>query len=194
MLTNSPPIPHRYSTDNSPIQETNQFWVLYHREYRYFAESRYALYLSGAPDLRLSLTLLHGDEKSLIMSDFLLAEEEEFLDELAENQHPNESTFNRDQVFAHLNFRLNAGSFKLINTKQSNSSSQTTALPVVEAEFSDLRWDSEMRPRSSTWEFNMSLGALFFYDKLTPGTLFPSLVCPQGRESKVSLYTFKVNK
>ena len=93
-----------------------------------------------ATDLPLSLTLLHGNEKSLIMSDFLyrlLAEEEEFLDELADNQHLNESIFNRDQVFAHLNFRLDAGSFKLINTKQSNSSSQTTALPVVEAELSD---------------------------------------------------------
>ena len=59
-------------------QETNQFWVLYHRKYRCFAESRYALYLSGAPDLRLCLTLLHENEKSLIMSDFLyrpLAEE-----------------------------------------------------------------------------------------------------------------------
>ena len=146
-----------------------------------------------ATDLRLSLTLFHGNEKSLIMSDFLyrlVVEEEEFLDELADNQHLNESIFNRDQVFAHLNFRLDAGSFKLINTKQSNTSSQTTALPVVEAEFSDLRWDSEMRPRSSTWEFNMSLGALFVRDKLTPETLFPSLVCPQGRESKVSKFTF----
>lgn len=60
-------------------QETNQFWVLYDREYPCFAESSYALYLSGAPDLRLSLTLLHENEKSLIMSDFvyrLLAEEE----------------------------------------------------------------------------------------------------------------------
>ena len=47
-----------------------------------------------------------------------------------------------------------------------------------------------MRPRSSTLEFNMSLGALFVHDKLTPGTLFPSLVCPQGRESKVSKFTF----
>ena len=146
-----------------------------------------------ATGLRKSLALLHGNEKSLIMSHFLfplLAEEEEFLDELADNQHLNESIFNRDQVFAHLNFRLDAGSFKLINTKQSNTSSQTTALPVVEAEFSDLRWDSEMRPRSSTWEFNMSLGALFVHDKLTPGTLFPSLVCPQGRESKVSKFSF----
>ena len=43
-------------------QETNQLWVLYHREYRCFAESRYALYLSGAPDLRLSLTLLHENQ------------------------------------------------------------------------------------------------------------------------------------
>ena len=58
-------------------------------------------------------------------------------------------------------------------------------LPVVEVEFSDLRWDSEMRPRSSTWEFSMILGALFVRDKLTIGTLFPALVCPQGRESQV---------
>ena len=58
-------------------------------------------------------------------------------------------------------------------------------LPVIEVEFSDLRWDSEMRPRSSTWEFSMSLGALFVRDKLTTGTLFPDLVCPQGRESQV---------
>ena len=115
-----------------------------------------------------------------------LAEEEEFLDELADN-HLNESIFNRDQVFAHLNFRLGAGSFKLVNTKHSNTASQTTTvLPVIEVEFSDLRWDSEMRPRSSTWEFSMSLGALFVRDKLTTGTLFPALVCPQGRESQAS--------
>ncbi|KAJ7382631.1 hypothetical protein OS493_033687 [Desmophyllum pertusum] len=111
-------------------------------------------------------------------------EEEEFLGELADS-HLNESIFNRDQVFAHLNFRLDAGSFKLVNTKHSNTVAQTTtALPVVEVEFSDLRWDSEMRPRSSTWEFSMSLGALFVRDKLTTGTLFPALVCPQGRESQ----------
>lgn len=58
-------------------------------------------------------------------------------------------------------------------------------LPVIEVEFSDLRWDSEMRPRSSTWEFSMSLGALFVGDTLTTGTLFPALVCPQGRDSQV---------
>ena len=74
-----------------------------------------------------------------------------------------------------------------MNKKQTNSVSQTaTVLPVVEVEFSDLRWDSEMRPRSSTWEFSMSLGALFVRDKMTPGTLFPALVCPQGRESQVN--------
>ena len=112
-------------------------------------------------------------------------EEEEFLGELADS-HLNESIFNRDQVFAHLNFRLDTGSFKLVNTKQSNTLLQTTTvLPVIEVEFSDLRWDSEMRPRSSTWEFSMSLGALFVRDKLTSGTLFPALVCPQGRESQV---------
>ena len=31
----------------------------------------------------------------------------------------------------------------------------------------------------------MSLGALFVRDKLTTGTLFPALVCPQGRGSQV---------
>lgn len=94
-------------------------------------------------------------------------------------------------MFAHLNFRLGAGSFKLVHTKHSNTVSQTaTVLPVVEVEFSDLRWDSEMRPRSNTWEFSMSLGALFVRDKLTPGTLFPALVCPQGRESQASKFVF----
>lgn len=111
-------------------------------------------------------------------------EEEEFLGELADG-HLNESIFNRDQVFAHLNFRLGAGSFKLVNKKHSNLASHiATVLPVIELEFSDLRWDSEMRPRTSTWEFSMSLGALFVRDKLTQGTLFPTLVCPQGRESQ----------
>ena len=61
-------------------------------------------------------------------------------------------------------------------------------LPVIEVEFSDLKWNSEMRPRSSTWEFSMSLGALFVRDKLTTETLFPHLVCPQGRESQVHIY------
>ena len=112
-------------------------------------------------------------------------EEEEFLGELADS-HLNDTIFNRDHVFAHLNFRLGAGSFKLANTKHSNTVGQITiALPVVEAEFSDLRWDSEVRPRTSTWEFSMSLGALFVRDKLTPGTMFPALVSPQSRESKV---------
>lgn len=114
-----------------------------------------------------------------------LAEEEEFLGELADG-HLNESIFNRDQVFAHLNFRLGAGSFKLVTKKHSNVAWHATVLPVIELEFSDLRWDSEMRPRTSTWEFSMSLGALFVRDKLTQGTLFPCLVCPQVRESQVS--------
>lgn len=122
---------------------------------------------------------------------YCFAEEEEFLGELADS-HLSESIFNRDQVFAQLNFRLDTGSFKLVNTKQSNSLPQiTTLLPVVEVEFSDLSWASEMRPRSSTWEFSMSLGALFVRDKLTTGTLFPALVCPQGRESQVCHWFLK---
>lgn len=115
-----------------------------------------------------------------------LAEEEEFLGELADGDHLNESIFNRDQVFARLNFRLGAGSFKLVAKKHSNVAWHATILPVIELEFSDLRWDSEMRPRTSTWEFSMSLGSLFVRDKLTQGTLFPYLICPQVQESQAS--------
>ena len=110
------------------------------------------------------------------------------MDELTED-HTKDSIFNRDHVFAHLNFHLCSGSFKLLTTKCVNSApSQSVAL--IEAEFSDVRWDSEVRPRSSTWECSMSLGAVYVRDKATPGTLFPALASPQSREPKVSMALF----
>ncbi|EDO41450.1 predicted protein [Nematostella vectensis] len=104
-------------------------------------------------------------------------EEEEFLDELSDPSR-NQSIFNRDKVFARLNICLDSGSFKLLNSTSSGHSST----PIVEVEFCNATWESEVRPQSSTWEFNMSLGAIHARDRFTKGTLFASLVSPQERK------------
>ena len=110
----------------------------------------------------------------------MFSEEEEFLDELAES-HLNESIFNRDHVFANLNFHLESGSFKLMDSTFGNKKANLLPKPIVEIEFSDVKWNSEVRPRSGTWEFCLSLGAMYVRDKVTTGTLFPLLVSPQTK-------------
>ena len=114
------------------------------------------------------------------------AEEEEFLDELAES-HLNESIFNRDHVFAHLNFHLESGAFTLMDSTVGNGKESNLPKAIMEIEFSDVKWNSEVRPRSGTWEFCLSLGAMYIRDKVTTSTLFPLLVSPQTKVSLLNI-------
>ncbi|KAK3737381.1 hypothetical protein QZH41_011519 [Actinostola sp. cb2023] len=111
-------------------------------------------------------------------------EEEEFLDELS-GPVENQSIFNRDRVFAHLNIHLGSGCFKLLTVRETkvDNTTQMTQSPVIELEFSNACWESEVRPQSSTWECKMSLGGIHVRDKLTKGSLFPELVAPQVKKA-----------
>ena len=116
---------------------------------------------------------------------YSIPEEEEFLDELS-GPVENQSIFNRDRVFAHLNIHLGSGCFKLLTVRETkvDNTTQMTQSPVIELEFSNACWESEVRPQSSTWECKMSLGGIHVRDKLTKGSLFPELVAPQVKVKK----------
>ena len=111
---------------------------------------------------------------------FYISEEEEFLEQLVSGGNSDnfdESIFKRDSVFAKLNFHLSSGSFKLKTTRPKTGSPSE----VIEVELSDVKWNSEVRPRSSTWECSLKLGSVHIWDRMTQNSLFPVLVCPQAK-------------
>ena len=91
----------------------------------------------------------------------------------------NDSIFKRDTVFAHLNYHLDSGHFKLIATKSRMSHGELQ--PLVEVVFSDVRWMSRVCPRDSTWQSNMSLRSVLVEDKMSEGNVFKHLVSAQPK-------------
>lgn len=53
---------------------------------------------------------------------------------------------------------------------------------MMELHFKNLHANVVSRPRTSSFLVELSLGALFLHDKLTPGTLFPVLIGPPGQD------------
>ena len=111
---------------------------------------------------------------------FVFLEEEQFLEEIQEGNTDN-SIFKRDTVFAHLNYHLDSGHFKLIATR--NHMSRGEQQPLIEIVFSDVRWMSRVCPRSSTWQSNVSLRSVLIEDKMSEGNIFKYLVSAQSKLS-----------
>lgn len=131
------------------------------------------------------------------MSSILFAEEEKFLEEIQEGQ-VDDSIFKRDNVFAHLNFHLDSGRFKLVTSKGCVTHGEL--LPLVEMSFADVRWMSRVCPRSSTWQSNVSLQSIHVSDKMSEGNVFKYLVsgkpklCKKSEESVFRLEFEKMPK
>ena len=54
-------------------------------------------------------------------------------------------------------------------------------MPLAEFEICEVQWTSEMRPKSNSWQFSATLGAMFLRDLYSEKTLFPVLVQAQNR-------------
>ena len=78
---------------------------------------------------------------------------------------------------------LNSGTFALV----------VGSRPLTEIEFSTVEWISELRPKTSTWEFNVSLGAVYLRDLFNKDTLFPVLIQPQERVCRHCFYMLGPN-
>ena len=92
-----------------------------------------------------------------------------------------DSIFKRDTVFAHLNFHLDSGHFKLITSK--NHMKHGELQPLVEISYTDVRWMSRVCPRNSTWQSNVSLRSVVVEDKMSEGNVFKYLVSAQPKLS-----------
>jgi len=114
-------------------------------------------------------------ESKVMFKEPISAEEQEFLGELAEVGH-NESLFKRDHVFVQLNFKLKSGKLHVETTNLIGS-----CMPLAEFEICEVQWTSEMRPKSNSWQFSATLGAMFLRDLYSEKTLFPVLVQAQNR-------------
>ena len=110
----------------------------------------------------------------------MILEEEQFLEEIQEGS-TNDSIFKRDTVFAHFNFHLDSGQFKLITTK--NHMTHGELQPLVEIVFTDVRWMSRVCPRNSTWQSNVSLQSVLVKDKMSEGNVFKYLVSAEPKLS-----------
>lgn len=53
---------------------------------------------------------------------------------------------------------------------------------MMEFEFKNLCLNVTSRPRSSSHTIELSLGAIYLKDKITPNTIFPVLVGPPGHD------------
>jgi hypothetical protein len=115
-----------------------------------------------------------------------ILEEEQFLEEIQEG-NTDDSIFKRDTVFAHLNYHLDSGHFKLITTK--NHMTHGELQPLVEIVFADVRWMSRVCPRNSTWQSTMSLRSVLVKDKMSEGNVFKYLVSDQSKLSSEVLDT-----
>lgn len=60
-------------------------------------------------------------------------------------------------------------------------------MPMLELEFKNLSLNIISRPRSSSYLIELSLGALYLHDKLTPDTLFAILVGPPSNDRLTQL-------
>lgn len=105
----------------------------------------------------------------------MVLEEEQFLEEIYEGG-TDDSIFKRDTVFAHLNFHLDSGHFKLVT-----SQNRGELRPLVEFSFADVRWMSRVCPKNSTWQSSVSLRSVLVKDKISEGNVFKYLVSDQAK-------------
>jgi len=80
----------------------------------------------------------------------------------------------KDVVFGQLSFTLKKGTISLRSTRA------LSAGVLFELEYNDMKAEFETRPRTKSYKFGLSLGAMYLPDKITPNSVFPLLISPQG--------------
>ncbi|XP_034840424.2 intermembrane lipid transfer protein Vps13D-like [Maniola hyperantus] len=113
--------------------------------------------------------------------------EDEILDVIADSLDDN-TLLRRDAVFGLFEFTLQRGSLDLCTETDTDidhfGAINGDGTPVegegLELQFSVVCVRLESRPRASAHALHVSLGAVCLRDRVTPKTLFPVLVAPQG--------------
>eukprot|EP00794_Sanderia_malayensis_P015340 gene15340-16917_t len=119
----------------------------------------------------------NGQSAKVSFKEPVSEEEQEFLGELAEGGM-DDSIFKRDHVFVKLNFKLNSGILRIKTTTLDRG-----CVPVAELEFSQVTWISDLRPKTNSWQFSTTLGAMFLRDLYNTDTLFPVLIKAQDKQN-----------
>ena len=102
--------------------------------------------------------------------------EEEIMDALADEAN---IVPYKDVIFAEMSFSLKRGTIQLYSKKSFNERTSSRRL-LFEYEFTDTKIECETRPRLKSFKFNLSLGAMYLRDKITPDSVFPLLISPQN--------------
>ena len=84
----------------------------------------------------------------------------------------------KDVVFSHLAVHLKEASVRLLRAKVGESSQGGQLL--FHAQFNDVKAAHELRPRTGSLMFSLTVGAIFLRDKITRNSLFPLLISPQS--------------
>ncbi|KAL4233287.1 Vacuolar protein sorting-associated protein 13D [Mactra antiquata] len=92
------------------------------------------------------------------------------------------SVLKKDAVFAKLNFCLNTGSFKVMGNKLMEETGDIQTYSIMELECNSIEMMFESRPRTHGISFDLSVGGLQLFDKMTENSLFPCLVGSQNKE------------
>ena len=88
----------------------------------------------------------------------------------------------KDLVFAQLGFSLKSGTFRLYSRgpKASRTSGRDGDKLLFEFEFTGTKVECETRPRTQSFKFSLTLGAVYLRDRLSTNSVFPVLVSPQN--------------
>ncbi|XP_071747088.1 intermembrane lipid transfer protein VPS13D [Lepeophtheirus salmonis] len=80
----------------------------------------------------------------------------------------------KDAVMARIHFSLESGSLKLFSMKDIGQKRE-----IFEFEFEKMKTNFESRPRSKSYKFELSLGAMYLRDRIsTEASMFPILISP----------------
>ncbi|XP_046964855.1 vacuolar protein sorting-associated protein 13D [Vanessa cardui] len=107
--------------------------------------------------------------------------EDEILDVIADSLDDN-TLLRRDALFGLFEFTLSKGSLDLCTDADDDASAPGGAAEGegLELQFSTVCVRVESRPRAGAHALHVSLGGVCLRDRITPRTLFPVLVAPQG--------------
>ena len=84
----------------------------------------------------------------------------------------------KDVVFSHLAVHLKEASVRLLRAKVGEPLQGGQLL--FHAQFNDVKAAHELRPRTGSLMFSLTVGAVFLRDKITRNSLFPLLISPQS--------------
>jgi len=86
----------------------------------------------------------------------------------------------KDLVFAQLGFSLKTGTLRLFSRGQKTGSGRDGDKLLFEFEFTGTKVECETRPRTQSFKFSLTLGAVYLRDRITSKSVFPILVSPQN--------------